>query len=116
MRRNFIIGLTVLVALVVAVSAISATKTSDETAGSAVAVSASPASSSSAGQEGAAIAPFTARDVDGRRVEVGAGKPGALFFFAGWCDPCLREARALGDVQRELDAAVSELPSCPSQP
>ena len=106
MRRNLVIALAVIVALVAAVSAVSAGKKSGA-AGSAVSVSGSPAESSGTGEEGSAIAAFTAQDVDGRRVKVDVGKPGALFFFAGWCGSCLVEAAALGDVQRELGTRVA---------
>ncbi len=111
MRRNLLIGLAVLVALVASVAAISANKKTDQAGQPQVAL-AEPADGQTAGETsdgepGSTIAPFSARDVDGRRVQVGAGKPGALFFFAGWCGPCQIEARALGRVQAEFGSRVA---------
>jgi len=48
-----------------------------------------------------------AKDIDARTVRVGRGKPGALFFFAGWCGSCLSEAKALDQVQRALGSRVT---------
>lgn len=106
-RRHLVIGLAVLVALVGSVSVISAGKKADESAGPQVAVGKPAGSQPADGEPGSTIASFTAKDVDGRRVRVGAGKPGALFFFAGWCGSCLVEAEALGRVQRELGSRVA---------
>ncbi len=111
MRRNLLIGLAVLVALVASVAAISAGKATDQAGRPQVSLT-QPAdgqslSETSDGEPGSTIAPFSARDVDGRRVQVGAGKPGALFFFAGWCGSCQIEARALGRVQAELGSRVA---------
>lgn len=111
MRRNLLIGLAVLVALVASVAAISAGKRTGQAGRPQVAV-AQPADGQTAGatgdgEQGSTVAPFSARDIDGRRVRVGAGKPGALFFFAGWCGSCQVEARALGRVQDELGSRVA---------
>ncbi len=109
MRRNLLIGLAVLAVLVVAVSAVSTVKRSDPVQSPQVAVNAPGGTGSRAGsgEPGSMIATFTAEDVDGRPVEVRPGKPGALFFFAGWCGSCLAEAEALDRVQRELDGRVT---------
>ncbi len=42
-----------------------------------------------AGQNGTVVS-----TVDGRTVEIGGGKPTALFFMAAWCTTCLGEAEA----------------------
>ena len=107
MRRRLSVGLAVLIALVAAVSALSAVKQRDQANGSNVAVTGSAVAQGGAGEPGSTIAFFRAKDVDGRAVKVGAGKPGALFFFAGWCGSCLVEAEALGAVQRQLGSRVA---------
>ena len=107
MRRNVTIGLGVLFALVAAVAAISAGKTSTQPGGSSVAVD-EQSSSTAAGkaEPGSTVTTFTAEDIDGRPVQVRAGKPGALFFFAGWCGSCIVEASALDRVERALGGRV----------
>ncbi len=52
-------------------------------------------------QVGANAPKVTARALDGRQVELPAGKPSVVFFFAGWCGSCVPEAAALGELQRE---------------
>jgi peroxiredoxin len=52
-------------------------------------------------QVGASAPQVTGRAVDGRQVELRAGKPSVLFFFAGWCTSCIAEAAALGELHRE---------------
>lgn len=106
MRRNVTIGLVVLIALVAAVAVISAGKTSTPP-GAPVALS-EPSSSTAAGngKPGSTVAAFTAEDIDGRPVRVNTGKPGALFFFAGWCGSCIVEASALDRVERALGARI----------
>lgn len=52
-------------------------------------------------QVGASAPTVTARAIDGRQVELGAGKPSVVFFFASWCGSCIPEAAALGELQRE---------------
>jgi peroxiredoxin len=52
-------------------------------------------------QVGATAPQVTGRAVDGRQVELRAGKPSVMFFFAGWCTSCIAEAAALGELHRE---------------
>jgi peroxiredoxin len=52
-------------------------------------------------QVGATAPQVTGRSVDGRQVELRAGKPSVMFFFAGWCTSCIAEAAALGELHRE---------------
>ena len=108
MRRNVLIGVAVLAALVAAVSM---AKPGNQDQSPPVAVIESPGrgagSEAGSGEQGSTIGAFTAEDIDGRPVEVGAGKPGALFFFAGWCGSCIAEARALDRVHRELGGRVA---------
>jgi thiol-disulfide isomerase/thioredoxin len=107
MRRNVIIGLGVLIALVAAVAAISAANPSTQPGGAHVTVG-EPSADTAAGkgEPGSTVAAFAADDIDGRPVRVRTGKPGALFFFAGWCGSCLVEASALDRVERALGARV----------
>ncbi len=114
MRRNFLIGVAVVVALVAAVAVISAGK--DSKRADAPQVMAVEAGEHGSGEAGGRVAAFTAQDIDGRTVRVRKGKPGALFFFAGWCGSCVPEATALDRVQRELGArvAITAIDSDPS--
>jgi thiol-disulfide isomerase/thioredoxin len=49
-----------------------------------------------------------ATDIDGHSVSVPTtGKPGAVWFFAGWCGECLPVGRTLGQVQAQLGSRVS---------
>ncbi|MCA1703343.1 MAG: TlpA family protein disulfide reductase [Actinobacteria bacterium] len=102
MRLNLLIGLGLLVALVAAVAAVSADK--DSKRADAPELSSTEQGS---GEVGGKVAAFTAKDIDARTVRVGRGKPGALFFFAGWCGSCLSEAKALDQVQRALGSRVT---------
>ena len=34
-------------------------------------------------------------------MQLPAGRPSVVFFFAGWCGSCVPEAAALGQLQRE---------------
>jgi peroxiredoxin len=52
-------------------------------------------------QVGADAPQVTAKALDGRQVELAAGKPSVVFFFAGWCGSCVPEAAALGELHRE---------------
>ncbi len=107
MRRNVTIGLGVLIALVATVAAISAGRPSTQPGGAPVAL-AEPSSDTAAGKGelGSTVAAFTAEDIDGRPVQVRAGKPGALFFFAGWCGSCIVEASGLERIERALGTRV----------
>ncbi len=110
MRRNLTVGLGVLIALVAAVAAISAGRTSNQSGDRHVSVDEAAGQQRSAagnGEPGSTVATFTATDVDGRGVHVRHGKPGALFFFAGWCGSCIAEASALDRVERELGTRVA---------
>ncbi len=107
MRRNVTIALGVLIGLVAAVAVISASKSTTQPAGAPVALGESSSDTATGkGELGSRVAAFTAEDIDGRAVQVRAGKPGALFFFAGWCGPCIVEASALGRVERALGGRV----------
>lgn len=46
-------------------------------------------------------------------MKVPAGKPGALYFMAGWCGSCLPEAVALGKLERGLGDRISVLAVSP---
>ncbi len=105
MRRSLLIGLAVVLALVAAVAAVSAGKASERA--DAPRVSASEPARQGSGEIGGKVTAFTVKDIDGRSVRVRTDKPGALFFFAGWCGSCIPEASALGDVQRELGSRVA---------
>jgi peroxiredoxin len=52
-------------------------------------------------QVGARAPKVTAQALDGRQVELPAGKPSVMFFFASWCGSCIPEAAALGELHRE---------------
>jgi peroxiredoxin len=52
-------------------------------------------------QVGASAPQVTARAIDGQQVELPAGKPSVVFFFASWCGSCVPEAAALGELHRE---------------
>lgn len=114
MRRNLLFGLGVFVALVAAVTAISAGKTSERA--NAPQLSASEPTGRGSGEARGEVAAFTAKDVDGRTVRVRTGTPGALFFFAGWCGSCIPEAKALDRVERTLGSrvAITAIDSDPS--
>jgi thiol-disulfide isomerase/thioredoxin len=51
----------------------------------------------------------TVRTISGSNFEVPAGKVTVLYFMAGWCEPCLPEAIALGRIQRELGDRIAIL-------
>lgn len=55
-----------------------------------------------AGTAGQEIAPLELTSLDGQRVELPAGKPGALFFSASSCVSCIPAAKALGELKRGL--------------
>lgn len=97
MRRNLLIGLVAFVAFVAAVAAVSAGKT--PVPADAPRLTDTGPTEQSDGETGGNVAAFTAKDIDGRTVQVSTGKPGALFFFAGWCGSCIPEAQALDRVQ-----------------
>lgn len=109
-RRTIFVSLGALVALVVAVAVLSAGKQQVRPD------SVSKVAGTGDGQVGSTVGQLTATDVDGNRVSVPSGKPGALFFFAGWCGTCIPETVALGEVQRELGsrANVTAISSDPS--
>ncbi len=109
MRRNLTVALVVLIALIAAVAAVSAGQKSQRAGGQPISLS-PPASgdptSGRQGEPGSRLAAFRAEDIDGRPVQLGPGKPGALFFFAGWCGSCVVEASALDRVERALGPRV----------
>jgi thiol-disulfide isomerase/thioredoxin len=108
-------GIAVLVALVV----LSTTRSSS--GGTSAQVSPAPATSGSAssgsqagtGQVGERLATYTLTSIDGQQVRVPAGKPGAIFFMAGWCGTCIGEAQALGELERRLGDRISVLAVSP---
>lgn len=109
-RRNLLIAATALIVLIAVVAAISATRknpASTAAAGAAVANSTGvPAAGN--GAVGTAVGRLALRDIDGRPVSVAAtGKPGAVWFFAGWCGECLPVGRTLDAAQRQLGTRVS---------
>jgi thiol-disulfide isomerase/thioredoxin len=73
----------------------------------AVSAAATGATADSGAEVGTLVPPVTATALQGQRVVVPAGKPTALFCFAGWCSTCLPEARALDRLEREMGDRVS---------
>lgn len=71
------------------------------------------ASSSGSGQVGERLGSFTLTSIDGQPVKVPAGKPGAVFFMAGWCSTCIPETEALGKVKDRLGDRISVLAVSP---
>ena len=69
------------------------------------AATASPAAQAQVTGSGAQVgdqAPkVTATALDAQKVNLPAGKPSVVFFFAGWCGSCIPEAAALGELHRE---------------
>lgn len=119
MRRKLSVVLVVLTVLIAAVAAVSAGQKSQRAGGQPISLS-PPASgdqtSGRQGEPGSRLAAFRTEDIDGRPVQLRPGKPGALFFFAGWCGSCVVEASALDRVERDLGrrvdiAAISPDPS-----
>lgn len=104
-RTKLFMALAVAVALVAAVVALSAARTSQRA--DAPQVPAIDSTTQGSGKAGGTVAAFTTEDIDGRAVRITRGKPGALFFFAGWCGSCIAEAAALADLQRELGSKVA---------
>ncbi len=70
-------------------------------------------SSSGSGQIGERVASFTLTSIDGQPVKVPAGKPGAVFFMAGWCSTCIPETRALREVADRFGDRISVLAVSP---
>lgn len=65
------------------------------------------------GQVGERLARYSLVSIDGQPVRVPAGKPGAVFFMAGWCGPCLAETAALNKLERRLGDRISVLAVSP---
>lgn len=61
------------------------------------------------GGGGGKVASFAVTDIDGERVSRPAGRPGALFFMAGWCGTCISEAEALAELKDEHGGAIEVL-------
>lgn len=47
------------------------------------------------------VGSFTVADIDEQSLTRPAGKPGVLFFMAGWCGTCIPEAEALAEIKNE---------------
>ena len=62
----------------------------------------------SSGGEGE-VSSFTVGDVDGQSISRPTGKPGALFFMAGWCGTCIPEAEALAELKEEHGEGIELL-------
>lgn len=76
-------------------------------------VPSSTASVAGSGEVGERLATYSLTSIDGQPVKVSAGKPGALYFMAGWCGSCLPEAEALGKLERRLGDRISVLAVSP---
>ncbi len=61
------------------------------------------------GQVGERLTRFSLASIDGAQVSAPAGKPGVLFFMAGWCGSCLPEAEALDQVRDRFGDRLSLL-------
>ncbi len=70
-------------------------------------------SSSGSGQVGERLASFELTSIDGEPVKVPAGKPGAVFFMAGWCGSCIPETKALSQVMDRFGGRISVLAVSP---
>lgn len=55
------------------------------------------------------VGSFTVADIDGSRVHRPGGRPGVLFFMAGWCGSCIPEAEALAALKDEHGEAIEVL-------
>jgi thiol-disulfide isomerase/thioredoxin len=71
------------------------------------------ASVAGSGEVGERLATYSLTSIDGEPVKVAAGKPGAVYFMAGWCGSCLPEAEALGRLERGLGDRISVLAVSP---
>ncbi|MEX2210373.1 MAG: TlpA disulfide reductase family protein [Gaiellaceae bacterium] len=65
------------------------------------------------GDVGAQLSTYVLVSIDGEKVKVPAGKPGALFFMAGWCYSCVAEAVALDKLERRHGERISVLAISP---
>jgi thiol-disulfide isomerase/thioredoxin len=65
------------------------------------------------GQVGEQLASSSLTSIDGQPVKVPSGKPGAVFFMAGWCATCYPEATALGELERRLGDRIAVLAVSP---
>jgi thiol-disulfide isomerase/thioredoxin len=98
-----VIALAVTVLLAIAVVGAGDDETSPARAqGSSIQVS-----DASAAQVGDVAPQLIAQALDGAEVRLPAGRPSAVFFFAGWCGTCVPEAAALGKLQREHGSDVA---------
>ena len=55
------------------------------------------------------VSSFTVADIDGQNISRPTGKPGALFFMAGWCGTCIPEAEALAELKEEHGEGIEVL-------
>lgn len=53
-----------------------------------------------------AVSPIRLTSLEGARIALPAGKPGALFFSVSSCLSCVPSARALGEVKQRLGSRV----------
>ena len=87
------------------------------TGGSAAEVTAvtTPGATASAGSGavGEPLGTYALVSIDGQKIQVPAGKPGALFFMAGWCYSCVAEAAALDKLERRHGDRISVLAVSP---
>jgi thiol-disulfide isomerase/thioredoxin len=95
----------------VAVLAVIAGGRSTSGAGAPARVTAAPGSPTTSfahsGRVGERLATYSLTSIDGAPVRVPAGKPGAVYFMAGWCGTCVAEAGALGRLQRHLGDRIA---------
>ncbi len=79
----------------------------DETSPARAQGSSTQVSDASAAQVGDLAPQLIAQALDGAEVRLPAGRPAAVFFFAGWCGTCVPEAAALAKLQREHGSDVA---------
>jgi thiol-disulfide isomerase/thioredoxin len=64
-------------------------------------------SSGGGAQVGETAPQVKAQALEGQEVQLPAGEPTALFFFASWCGTCIAEAGALAQLHREHGSEVA---------
>lgn len=103
------------IAAVIALVAVATVRSSEGGSAARVTKVAQPGATTStgSGDVGERLATYMLVSLDGREVKVPAGKPGALFFMAGWCYSCVAEAVALDKLERHHGDRISVLAVSP---
>jgi hypothetical protein len=68
--------------------------------------SGAPATGASGSDVADAVSPVRLTSLEGARIALPAGKPGALFFSVSSCLSCVASARALGELRQRLGSGV----------